>query len=315
VISFVFGLVILLISSYVFLELMQIVSAKWKFSPLLVSLVIIGLGTNIPELVVTISSISYHDPGLALGNIVGSCIINLSLIFGLSVITGHVKIGNNKTQKNALVLLGITVLFFTLRQSAISNSIQAILLLLTMVGALAYDYWLGIKGRRHEDRSLLQKLVRTEKKKRQYPVWVQVIALILSLVGLFFGGDIVVTAVEHLAQVWQISTTVLGLTLTAVSTSMPELITIVLAQRQEDNKVVVGTLIGSNIFNLTLFPAILLFSTTQKGILPISNLLFMLAITLAFVYVLFKYRLKSVTHRMGLGLLIFFLIFVIASTN
>ncbi|MBU0978722.1 hypothetical protein KKF92_02740 [Patescibacteria group bacterium] len=313
-ISFAIGIAILLVSSYVFLELMQEFSAKFKISPLLVSLVIIGLGTNIPELVVTISAISYHDPGLAFGNIIGSCIVNLSLVFGLAVVTGHIRIGNNKTQKNALVLMGMTALFIILRQSAISNFWQAVLLLLAMIGALAYDYWLAILGRKHEDRSLISRLIKTEKKKRHYPIWLQIIALILCIAGLFFGGDIVVTAIEHLAQVWQISTTVLGLTLTAVSTSMPELMTILLAERREDNKVVVGTLIGSNIFNLTLFPAILLFSTTQKGILPINDLLFLLATTLAFVFVLFRYRLRNVTHRMGLGLLIIFLLFAFTAT-
>jgi len=144
VINFFIGLVVLLISATVFLEIMQTISAKWKLSPLLVSLVIVGLGTNLPELVVTISSLTHHDPGLAFGNLVGSSIINLSLIFGLAVVAGHVKIGNHKTQKNALVLLGVTLLFIALRFSPIPNAIQAVLLLLALGGSLGYEYWLGV---------------------------------------------------------------------------------------------------------------------------------------------------------------------------
>jgi len=183
-----------------------------------------------------------------------------------------------------------------------------------LISALAYDYWLAINGRKKEDRSLLKRILQTEKKKRHYPVWILVLAFVLSLAGLILGGEITVNAVERLAQIWNISSTVLGLTLTAVSTSMPELITILLAERNEENKVVVGTLIGSNIFNLTLFPAILLFNSIHKSYLPISNLLFLLTVTLAFVYVLFKYRLKEVKHRMGLGLILLFVIFALSTT-
>jgi len=294
---------------------MQTISAKWKLSPLLVSLVIVGLGTNLPELVVTISSLTHHDPGLAFGNLVGSSIINLSLIFGLAVVAGHVKIGNHKTQKNALVLLGVTLLFIALRFSPIPNAIQAVLLLLALGGSLGYEYWLGVQGRKHEDKNLITKMVKVEKKKHHYPAGITTVAFILSLVGLIFGGSLTVTAIESLAVIWGISTTVLGLTLTSISTSLPELITILLAEKHENNKVVVGTLLGSNLFNLTLFPAIILFNTSLRSILPISDLLFLLAITLAFVFVLFRYRLKEVTHRMGIGLLVIFLIFALSAAT
>ena len=307
--SFALGVVILLLSSHTFLQIIQSLAAKWKFSPLLISLVVVGLGTSLPELMVTISAISQNDIGLTLGNLVGSSVVNISLIFGLSILAGTVKIGNNKTQKNSLIMIFTTTLFVVLRFSALSNFIQAILLLSGLILALSYDYILAVNGRHHEDRTLLSKITKEEEKHRHYPPIVVIILLIASTIGLMTGGSIIVSAAESLAYAWQISTSVVGLTILSVATTMPELITILIAEREKEDKVVVGTLIGSNIFNLTLFPTIILFGSKLKYTLPLIELLYLLLATFVFVWVIFHFRHHNIPHKVGLGLVLLFLIF------
>jgi len=90
---------------------------------------------------------------------------------------------------------------------------------------------------------------------------------------------------------------------------MPELITILIAEREKEDKVVVGTLIGSNIFNLTLFPTIILFGSKLKYTLPLIELLYLLLATFVFVWVIFHFRHHNIPHKVGLGLVLLFLIF------
>lgn len=313
--SFIIGIAILLASAQLFLQLMQALSAKIKFSPLFISMVVVGLGTNLPELVVTISALSRSDVGLAMGNLVGSSIVNLSLIFGLAVLAGSVRIGNNKTQKNAIMLFIISCLFVGLQQSIFPNHWQAVVLLLAMAVALTYDFVLAKKGSQHEDKSMLKVIETVQEKKRQYTFWQSVLFFLISLAGLVTGGWLTVSAVETLAVLWGISTTIIGLTLTALATSTPELITILLAEHDHEDKVVVGTLVGSNLFNLTLFPAIVLGFTSIKQLLPTLDLSLLIGIMILFTMILFGYKGKHIPRWLGLILVIYFVVFALLTTS
>lgn len=314
-ISFGVGIVVLLLASHIMLQLIQVVAAKWKFSPLLVSMVLISFGTTLPELVVTISAVAKNDLGLAMGNIVGSSVLNITLIFGLAVLAGTVRIGNHKTQKNTFIMFLIAALLVLLRFSALPNLVQAGFLITALVGSLAYDYHLAINGRKKEDKRMLSKIIKTEKKHHRYPPLAFLLLFVAGISGLVAGGFLIVNAIETMAYFWQISTTVLGLTLIAIATSMPELITILMAEHEEEDKVVVGTLIGSNTFNMTVFPAIVLMAGSIKQYVPVVDMVFLLVSCLIFLFVIFHYRKQTIPHRVGLGLVIFFLIFAYMTMN
>ncbi|OIO44791.1 MAG: hypothetical protein COZ34_01610 [Candidatus Pacebacteria bacterium CG_4_10_14_3_um_filter_34_15] len=290
--SFSAGLVVMLVSAKIFLDLVTELSAKWKFSPLFISLVIVALGTNLPELTVTIAALGHGDPGLAMGNVVGSSIANITIILGAATLFGNVRIGTTKTPKNAFLLLLITVLFSVLTLSSVSTIYKVILLSAAVFVSFVYEYILALNGRLHEDKKLLKLIAKLSNKKPKFPKIVYIILFLGSIAGLSVGGNITVNSVTDLSHLLNLSTTVLGLTLTAIATSLPELLMSIIASNKKDSKVVLGTLIGSNIFNLTFFPAIIFISTMGiqiKKFISIKEIFFLLLSTLVF-YLLVKKR-------------------------
>jgi len=251
--SFAVGLIVMLISAQTFLNVVRELSVKWKFSPLFISLVIVALGTNLPELTVTIASLNNGDPGLAMGNVVGSSIANLSIILGITTFFGKVRIGTTKTPKNATILMVITLLFAVLTLSSVRTYYQVILMSIAIIFSLVYQYVLAKYGRLHEDKKLLALIDKVNKKKKFMHPAIYIILFIGSLIGLTIGGQVTVNSVEDLSLILGLTTTFLGLTLTAIATSLPELMLSLIATKKDENKVVLGTLIGSNIFNLSLF--------------------------------------------------------------
>jgi cation:H+ antiporter len=312
--SFGAGLLVMLISAQTFLNIAQEIAVKWKFSPLFISLVIVALGTNLPELTVTVVSLGNHDPGLAMGNVVGSSIANLSIVLGITTFFGKVRIGTTKTPKNATVLVLMTLLFSILTLSAVKIQFQGLLLFTALIFSLVYQYILARSGRLKEDRKLLELIEKVHKKKKALPKSVYVLLFVGSLIGLGIGGQVTVTSVEQIAEILRLSTTFLGLTLTAIATSLPELITAILASRKNENKIVLGTLIGSNIFNLSLFPAIILFTTMQDKItklVTIQDLLFLLLITVIFYSLIIKKQGTVIEKKMSILLMLIFPLFTL----
>lgn len=313
IINLVISLAILLVSSKVFLSIAQSISVRFKFSPLFVSLVVVALATNLPELTITVAALVNHDAQLAMANLTGSSIVNITLIFGLSVIFGAVRIGTKKTPKNAIVLLLVTVLFAVMQFSGLSFNLRGTILVATFSLVLMYQYLLALNGRFHEDKKLLVTLANIERKKRKIHPLLFPIAFIVSLAGLIIAGNMFVTGVENLSSILNISTTILGLTLTAVATSAPELILSMMAtikKNKQDSKIVIGTLIGSNIINLTILPAMVLF-VAQKIIVSQGERLFLLVSTLLFVLVILRKKGSVVNKAIGIVFLLLFIAFTV----
>ncbi|MBU0974479.1 hypothetical protein KKD03_02145 [Patescibacteria group bacterium] len=310
--SFSAGLVVMLISAKIFLDLITEFSAKWRFSPLFISLVIVALGTNLPELTVTIAALGHGDPGLAMGNVVGSSIANITMVLGAITLFGNVRIGTTKTPKNAFLLLLVTVLFSVLALSSVAIIYKVILLSAAVFVSMSYEYILALNGRLHEDRKLLKLIAKLSNKKRKFPKIVYIILFLGSLTGLSIGGNITVNSVTDLSHILHLSTTVLGLTLTAIATSLPELLMSIIASNKKDSKIVLGTLIGSNIFNLTLFPAIILTSTVGfqiKKFISIKEIFFLLLSTLVFYLIIKKRNGETISKDISVLLITIFAVY------
>ncbi len=310
--TFAAGLAIMLGSAEIFLRVTQRAAASWKFSPLFISVVLIALGTTLPEFALTLTALAQNDPGLALGNLVGSSIVNITLVLGLATMAGSVKIGTHKTQRNALMLLGATCLFVGLQFSSLEPTTKSAIFFLAVAISLTYQYFAAKNGRLHEDKKSINKLVKIQKKKRVFPGYVMVAAFFASGAGLGLGGYLTVQTVDNLSSLLNISTTFLGLTLTAVATSFPEIILTVMAARELKNKVVVGTLLGSNIFNLTLYPGIILLFSKPVHIASIE-FVFLLVATITVATVIFCYKGKIIPKKISLLLLGIFLLFLYAT--
>lgn len=311
--AFAIGLAIILISSTIFLRIIQRAADKWKVSPLVMSIVVVALGTTLPELALTISAVAQNDPGLAIGNILGSSVLNITLVLGVATLFGSVRIGTKKTQRNAWLLLGATTLFIAVSFSTLRPITAAAVLIIALILSLIYQYMAAVNGRTHEDKKVLASIKQQLKKKHKpYPTYIYAIGFVASAAGLGLGGHITVTTVTMLSEILNLSTTILGLTLTAVATSLPELVVTVLASAKHNDKVVVGTLLGSNIFNLTLFPAIILLFAPSFFLDPIE-FAFLLLASISVFAIIRRYKGTNIPKKISIGLIGLFIAFVYAS--
>ncbi|NCN82624.1 MAG: hypothetical protein GW947_01530 [Candidatus Pacebacteria bacterium] len=306
------SLLLLLVAAELFVWVSTRLAQIWRISPLITSLIIVALGTNVPEFAVSIGSIVRNDPGLALGNLIGSSVTNLSLIFGVSILFGLIKPGTVKTQINAWMLLSITLLFTSMSLLHLGHKLQALYLLAAMLAVVSYQFLLGIRGRRKEDKASLRRV----KSKKLGPLGITkyVFLLIIAIALVWIGGNQVVASLTVFSTELGISTTVLGLTLAGIATTLPELLTTLTASFQHQNKVAIGTVLGSNIFNLTLFPAIV-FGTVGTWYINPRIAAILLAVTLLFVGTLVQFRGRPIPRYFGLIFLSAYFCFLFVSTH
>ncbi|MDH5533112.1 MAG: sodium:calcium antiporter [Candidatus Pacebacteria bacterium] len=315
---FISGVALLLISSRLLVEVSKQLAEKWKLSPLFISLVLVSLGTNLPEFTVLISSLLSGDAGLAMGNVVGSNISNITLIFGAGIILHSPKIGTVKTQKNNLLMLLLTVIFVAMEFLPIHRLIKGITLLIFLFGFIVYEYSLAKYGQLHEDKNLFEKIedkiedTTDDVFNQGGSILISVLAIVGAIFGLGVGSDLIVGSVNQLATLLNISTTLIGITLVATTTSLPEMITIIIAGAKKEDKIVVGTLIGSNIYNLAMFVPILQFSPYNIG-LSNSDLIYLLFSVCFFAYVIISSKGKRVPKMYGAVSIAIFIFFLITS--
>ncbi|MBP7876138.1 sodium:calcium antiporter [Candidatus Woesebacteria bacterium] len=290
------GLILLLFSTQKFVELAKTISTALRVSPLIIGITIVAIGTSIPEIVVSLTSSLSGDTGLALGNIIGSNIINILMVLPVGILIGKLKIGTIKTQRNAVLLLVITAAFFVFQFFPSLRTVFGIVMIGLSVVFSIYQYQMGINGRMHED---VRRLAATKQAKLHLSMILQGLLMLLAIV---FGGILVVKSVESISLSSGISTTILGLTLTAIATSLPELLTTIFSQKGKQEKIAVGNIIGSNIYNLLLIGGLIMFFPASES-LPIKEWLWLAGATVGFVSILRYYSGKKPPRWIAIALL------------
>jgi len=300
---FIVGVLVLLYSTEIFIRIAVRLSARLRISPLIVGTTIVSLGTSIPELAVSGIAAANNDPGLAIGNIVGSNIVNITLVLPIGILIGKLRIGTTKTQRNALLLLAVTALFALPIIPAIPLLSSGMLLLALAAIVTIGEYRWGVIGRNHED------AVRFHSKKNHHPHSVKLALLVCSLTGIVLGGYMTVIAVESIARLSGYSTTILGLSLAAIATSLPELLATIVSQEEHQAKITIGNIIGSNVYNILLIGGIVrLFSSPQP--IPAIEWLFLLVATTGFIVIIRYFSGKAIPKWVGAALLGLFAVFL-----
>ena len=282
----------LLLSTHAFVKLVIKISQRLKLSPLIIGMTVVAVGTSLPELVVSGTSLIKGDVGLAWGNIIGSNIVNVLLVLPVGIMLGKLRIGTTKTQRNVWVLLGAAAIFAAIQAWGWSGWI----LLVLAVAVIIEEYMGGLEGGEHEDAKRFNHLAPKKLGAGDG------IGILVTLVVIAVGGVMTVGAVEGISLASGYSTTILGLTLTAVVTSLPELLTTVFAQKEHQAKVTVGNIVGSNIYNLLLIGGILLLFSSPLA-LGTREVVWLGLTTAIFALILHKFSGKPVPRWVGAGLL------------
>jgi len=301
-IKFFFGVVILLLSTQIFVRLAVKLSEIFRLSPLIIGLTIMSFGTSLPEIAVSSISAAGGDVGLATGNIIGSNIINVFLIFGVGILVDDLRIGTTKTQKNIVILLFVTFLFIFLEWAFPFPRILGSFLILTYIFFTYMEYKWGIMGRVKEDFAFITSL----QKKKITPDLI--VGILFSVMGVGVGGFLVVTSMEELAILSGYSTTIFGLTLTSVATSLPELLTTIKSQKADEDKMTIGNLLGSGLFNL-LFIGGLANVIGGSMTLPIVESMFLIISSIVFFGIITFYKGNNIPKWVGMVLIVIFLIY------
>ena len=220
------------------------VGIRAKLSPLLIGLTIVAFGTSLPEMIVNVFACAKGSPGLAIGNIIGSNTMNILLILGVSSLIWPIDVSRVSIRRDIPVgfvaTLAITLManYLFTGQARTINWIEGIVLLLM---GFAYLLLTMLKNDPKEE---------TEDVQEAMPWGKTILALIAGIIGLYIGGELVSKNAQILAKNWGMSESTIGLTVVATATSLPELITSIVAALKKNSGIAIGNVLGSNILNI-----------------------------------------------------------------
>lgn len=241
------GLLLLVWSADRFIEGAAGIARIAGMSPLLIGMVIVGFGTSAPEMTVSAIAAIQGNPGLALGNAYGSNIANIALILGIVALISPIVVHSQVIRKELPILTTVTL--FALWQIYDGNlsRADAAILLTVFVGVMT---WTIIQGLAKKSDSFGQEM-QTELEVHAMPIQWAVFWTIVGLVILIASSRMLVWGAVTIAQQLGVSDLIIGLTIIAIGTSLPELASSVIAVRQGENDIAIGNVIGSNLFNTT----------------------------------------------------------------
>ena len=238
-----FGLFLLLLSGDFLVRGAIQLSNRLRVSALLISLTVVAFGTSAPELIVAIKATLSSSPGLAMGNVVGSNIANILLVLGLPTLLVGLKNDIADTKRSFTIMIFASVLFIAFGIGGSFSWVNGCVLL-SVLALFLIDTFRQNKESAYNIGNL------KTKQRVSHSWWKIILFLFLGIIGLPLGADLLVTNASSLAKDYGISDAVVGLTLVAIGTSLPELATTFIAVMRKKAEVVLGNLIGSNIFNL-----------------------------------------------------------------
>ena len=239
ILFFVVGLFLLVRGADIFVNGASALAYRFHIPEIIIGLTIVAMGTSAPEVAVSISSALHGAGGIAVGNALGSSIVNILFVLGISAIITPL-IFKDKTIQYEIpfsIFVTIVLMWLGVRYGAITRGGAGILLLLFMV----FLGYLFLDARQEKAKS---------QKTPEISLLKTIIFLVLGIVALIYGSDLTVNSATDLAILLHVPNRIIGLTIIAVGTSLPELVTCITAARKKHVDLVIGNIIGSNIFNI-----------------------------------------------------------------
>lgn len=240
----VVGFVMLIKGADLFVEGASKIAAKFKIPLIVIGLTIVAMGTSAPEAAISISAAFQDAAAISIGNAVGSNIMNILLILGVSALITNLKIKPNTLRFEIPFVVVITAVLLLLGWIGGGlDKIDGVIMLLLFAAFLVYLFYLAKKG---DDSSADDVPELTEKDK--LPILITI--TLIGLVSIVLGSDLTVSAAKNIAQTIGIDDRTISLTVVAFGTSLPELITCIAASLKKKSDIAIGNIIGSNIFNI-----------------------------------------------------------------
>jgi cation:H+ antiporter len=243
--SVVLGIALLVWSADRFVEGSAATARHLGMPPLLIGMVVVGFGTSAPEMVVSAIAATQGNPGIALGNAYGSNIANIAFILGMTALISPIAVHSQVLRRELPILAGVTALAAWQLHDGDINRGDALVLLGVFGGVMAWTIWQGMQGRADAlAGELAGELAAHAMPLRRALVW-----LAVGLLLLIASSRLLVWGAVEIASALGVSDLIIGLTIVAAGTSLPELASAIIATRKGEHDIALGNVLGSNLFN------------------------------------------------------------------
>ncbi len=293
--SIVGGFLILTLGAEALVRGASAIALRLGIAPLVIGLTIVAFGTSAPELAVSLQAALDGNSGIAIGNVIGSNIANIGLILGITALIRPINIKSQIVKRDIPLMITITLLFWGLLLDGELDIVDGTVLFVLLLSYLGYSYYDSKKTGNIEE----------IEQSNNHPL-LSGLMILVGLVMLVGGGIIFVDGAVDLARHFGINEVIIGLTVVAIGTSMPELATSAIAARKGESDIAIGGVIGSNLFNILAVLGItaMIHPISANG-LELTDFLVMLA--LALLMLPFAYTGMRISRQEGVVLLLIYI--------
>ena len=301
----IIGFFVLIKGADIFVDSASSLARNFKLSTMLIGLTIVAFGTSAPEFAISVSSILTKNPDMVLGNVIGSNILNILLILGVAALIHPLGVRNNTIKKELPIVLLLTMLLIVLITDSLfgvgTNAFtrQDGVIILLFFTVFVY-YLISMMRRKFDD---------DEDNKPKYSISISIVLTIVSIVAIIVGSQLVVINASDIAEIIGVSQRMISLTIVALGTSLPELVTSVMAVKKGEYDIAIGNVVGSNIFNIGIvlaLPVALFGGITHVAFNYIDLAVLFLSALLLFI---FSFRDRKINKYEGIILLLIFAVY------
>ena len=306
------GLVLLCIGGYAIVSGGVSLAKKLRISSMIIGLTVVAYGTSTPELAASLLAAFNSHTELILGNIVGSNVSNVGMVIGISAIFTPLLISKITVSRWIPIMIGVSLLVVAMSYDGEISQIDGILLIAALIAFTAYTIKTVKKQKIQQNEIIENEALEGEYFLSKYKIetYPQSFGLIVAgIILLFLGGHLTVDGAVNLAETLGLSQLVIGVVIVAIGTSLPELITSIIAIAKKQTDIGVGNIVGSNIYNILLILGV---SSAIVGIPVSSDVFSNYYIMIAFSLVLFIGFRKSIPRFVGIGLTMAFVAYLVS---
>lgn len=305
VILLIIGFIVLIKGADIFVDGASSIALNCKLSKMLIGLTIVAFGTSAPEFAVSVKSIISNNSDMVIGNVIGSNILNILLIIGICSIIKPIKVKSNTVRKELpIVMLFSTLLFFLIKDDLFISNINMIsrndgFVIILFFTIFVYYLISIMRNKKDEDSDDMAK----------YGIFKSICFTLLGIVCIILGSNVVVDSASRIASMMGVSQKMIALTVVAFGTSLPELVTSIVSTRKGEQEILVGNIVGSNIFNIGIvlgLPVAMFGGIPAMGFNLIDLITMIVAAILLFV---FAFKDHKVGKFEGIVMLMIFVIY------
>ena len=306
------GLILLCIGGYAIVSGGVSLAKKIRISSMIIGLTVVAYGTSTPELAASLLAAFNSHTELILGNIVGSNISNIGMVIGISAIFTPLLISKITVSRWIPIMIGVSLLVVAMSYDGEVSQVDGAILIAALIGFTVYTIKTVKKQKIQQNENIENEELEGEYFLSKYKIetYPQSIGLIIvGVILLFLGGHLTVDGAVNIAESLGLSQLVIGVVIVAIGTSLPELITSIIAIAKKQTDIGVGNIVGSNIYNILLILGV---SSALVGIPVVPDIFSNYYIMIAFSLVLFIGFRKYIPRFVGVGLTIAFIAYLVS---